>query len=149
MDYGFRGFFQLRDPHDLLAKMQHDLQRLRADPSNVYAAFDYFVTANHMVDWCWPSDRHQHRELRRTESIPRICEHLADGAKHFLLNRPHSGVEGVQHVDSPPEPVSILPDGLYISLNEEDVQEFGSRTISALDLGEKVFAYWVRRLGTR
>lgn len=145
-DYGFRGFFQLQDPHDLLAKMLHDLARLKANPCDSYAAFDFFVTANHMVHWCWPNARVQQRELRRTESIPRICEHLADGAKHFLLNRPHSGVADIQHVDAPREPTANLPDGLYVSLIDEDSKEFGSATISAVELAHKVFVYWAARI---
>jgi hypothetical protein len=60
-DYGFRDFFQIRNPYDLLDKMRHDLERLRSAPCHVYAAFDFFVTANHMVDWCWPSDGNRYQ----------------------------------------------------------------------------------------
>ncbi len=72
-DYGFRGFFALRTPQDLLAKLRHDHARLVDNPIDSYAAFDFFVTANHLVDWIWPSaTRTQQRDNRRAETIPRI-----------------------------------------------------------------------------
>ncbi len=48
------GFAELRSPRDLLAKMEHDRRRMSADPTDTYAAFDFFVTAEHMLDWSFP-----------------------------------------------------------------------------------------------
>jgi len=75
-DYGFRGFGpELRSPVDLLGKLQHDLNRLLAAPTSTYAAFDFFVTANCMVDWVWPSATNK-GEIRAEHPLTRICEHL-------------------------------------------------------------------------
>src|SRR5262249_48685067 len=61
--------------------------RMLAEPLNAFPAWDFFVTANHLVDWIWPSaGSAQHRVERRWGTIPRICEHLANGAKHFIIN---------------------------------------------------------------
>jgi hypothetical protein len=46
-----KGFAKIRSVGDLFAKLQHDLHRMHNDPLNEYAAFDFFVTAEHMVDW--------------------------------------------------------------------------------------------------
>ncbi len=44
------GIFELRTPQALLDKAVHDLERLRQDPSDAYAAFDFFVSARHMPE---------------------------------------------------------------------------------------------------
>ena len=43
----FGGFFALGTPADLLKKLRHDFS---------YAAFDFFVTAEHLLDWKYPDD---------------------------------------------------------------------------------------------
>ena len=45
-----KGFFSLKTPHDLLTKLEADRDRIEADPLDVYAAFDFCVTAWHLVD---------------------------------------------------------------------------------------------------
>jgi hypothetical protein len=37
----------LQDPADLVAKLEHDLDRIRANSHGAYAAFDFF-TADHV-----------------------------------------------------------------------------------------------------
>jgi hypothetical protein len=153
-DYGFRGFFALRTPQDLLAKLRHDHARLADNPIDSYAAFDFFVTANHLVDWIWPSATHaQQRDNRRTETIPRICEHLADGAKHFLLDHPHQGVADAAHTDGAFDPAICDPKSfdvgeLVVILEPAEAADIGQSRISALALATIVLAYWSRRIGS-
>src|SRR3990170_7760337 len=98
-DCGFNGFFNVRDPQALFEKMRYDYGRMIAEPLNVFPAWDFFVTANHLIDWIWPSaGSTQHRKERRWEAIPRICEHLANGAKHFIVNREHRAVAEIERV---------------------------------------------------
>ena len=152
MDYGFGRFFHLRYPQDLLGKLRRDYQRVLADPSDSCAAFDFFVTANHLPDWVWPSDRRAQRALRRTEPIPRVCEHLADGAKHFLLERDHTGVlellpehggVGLDRVDDSCSP----PLGLVVRLDQEEARAVGSEMVAVATLAAAVLKYWERRFG--
>ena len=42
---------KLETPADLLGKMRHDLDRLEADPSDEYAAWDFFIEAHHIREW--------------------------------------------------------------------------------------------------
>jgi hypothetical protein len=116
VDYGFRGFFELRTPHDLLKKMQRDHSRLEANSLDAYAAFDFFVTANHLVDWVWPSaTRQQLRDNREDVPLLRVCEHLADGAKHFLLTRPHQALTPPQRFQALSILISlILPRSMWV-----------------------------------
>jgi hypothetical protein len=152
-DYGFRGFFELRTPQDLMRKLEHDLERLRINPLDTYAAFDFFVTANHLVDWIWPSSsRAQLRANRREDALPRICEHLADGAKHFLLANPHQGVVATQRI-----PAAVygeaeygvsafaMPASLQVHLEPDEAAVLGCEVIDVLELATRVLEYWQRR----
>ncbi len=49
-----KAWFELRTPADLLAKLKADGERLRAEPADSHAAFDFFVTAWHLADWVYP-----------------------------------------------------------------------------------------------
>ena len=153
VDYGFRGFFELRTPHDLLKKMQHDHLRLEANSLDAYAAFDFFVTANHLVDWVWPSaTRQQLRDNREEVPLLRVCEHLADGAKHFLLTRPHQGVDATRKVSGAFDPHLFDPavfdaGALTIDLEPAEAVAIGAPQIAALELASRVLAYWVTRIG--
>src|SRR5258708_13406634 len=123
-DFGFRGFGGIGFPQDLLAKLRHDHQRILANPNAAYAAFDFFITADALPDWVWPSDRRAQRGLRETESIPRVCKHLADAAKHFFLVVPHSGVQelGV-HVEIDSKGLQAQPESegwQFVRLDAED-----------------------------
>jgi len=39
---------ELQTPKNLLDKLQFDFARIKANPLDVYAAFDFFVTAEHV-----------------------------------------------------------------------------------------------------
>lgn len=143
------GFFELQTPHDLLQKARNDLERLRANQMDTYAAFDFFVTARHIPEWLHPKDsasrdRHfsDHVELR-------VCRHLADGAKHFILtHKQHQQVQtttrlrgvwggswGNRWGNSWGRNVLIV----QLDPADSDTSLLGSR-ISALDLAEKVLS---------
>lgn len=152
-DYGFRGFFGLRTPHDLLRKMVHDHARLAANPKDTYAAFDFFVTANHLVDWIWSSaTSKQLKDNRREVPLLRICEHLADGAKHFLLTRPHQGVDGATRSSGAFDPGVFEPSAfdvgeLTVELEPAEAADLGVARLSAEQLASRVLNYWMQRIG--
>jgi hypothetical protein len=58
------GVFELRSPADLLAKLGRELERLRTAPNDVDHAFNFFVTAEHMLDWLHPGNKGKARRLR-------------------------------------------------------------------------------------
>src|SRR5207248_3556210 len=69
-----------------LAKLEHDLGRMESDPTDAYAAFDFFVTAEHLLDWLHPdraNGKADREKLRNQYEIIQIVSHLACGAKHF------------------------------------------------------------------
>ena len=80
-----KGVFDLRSPEQLLEKLEADFKRVMADPLDSYAAFDFFVTAWHLVEWKHPPtcDGAARSALLARCPILRVCEHIAVGAKHF------------------------------------------------------------------
>lgn len=66
-----KGFAKTRFVGDLFAKLQHDLQRMRNDPLDEDAAFDFFVTAEYMVDWHLPDlpAGHRRKETRSVQEL--------------------------------------------------------------------------------
>ncbi len=152
-DSGFNGFFDVRDPQALFKKMRYDYERMMAEPLNVFPAWDFFVTANHLIDWIWPSaGSAQHREERRWEAIPHICEHLANGAKHFIVNREHKAVAQIERTEgafnAAAFDASVFDAArLLITLDPKQAGALGVEQITAADLARRVLIYWGRRIG--
>ena len=80
------GIFELKTPRQLLEKVEHDFDRLRANPIDAFAAFDLFVTARHVPDWLHPNDPSKRSALFEQHVELRVCRHIAEGAKHFILH---------------------------------------------------------------
>jgi hypothetical protein len=85
----FKGFFELQTPQDLLRKLRHDFSRLKESPADSYAAFDFFLTAHHMLEWLHPGESNKGKRARmeRNNHLLRTSSHLANGAKHFQATR--------------------------------------------------------------
>jgi hypothetical protein len=87
------GLFDLRNAGDLRDKLRDDLKRLKSDPTSVYVAFDFFVTAFHLLDWQFPRDPTARKAREKQEVLLQVTSHLANGAKHFVLDdRRHTSV---------------------------------------------------------
>ncbi len=86
-----RGLFSNTSPLWLLAKLERSLTTLRADPRSQDAAFDFFVTAESLIDWLLPgrANKQARRQLYKGEPLLRIVSHLASQAKHFSVEDPH------------------------------------------------------------
>ena len=141
------GLFSLRTPRDLLSKAQHDLDRLRADPMDAYAAFDFFVAIRHLPDWLHPHNEALRKSLFASHVELRIARHIADGSKHFEATHP----QNVQVAGTSAEPAAFQSGafqasafqggGLIVELDPRDPDTGGiGKRISALELAEKVFA---------
>jgi hypothetical protein len=82
------GVFSLRTPRDLREKLEADFQRFAsAAPASrkaQYAAFDFFVCAEHLADWLAHSTGALSKSLRTYPDGP-LVSHIANGAKHFSV----------------------------------------------------------------
>lgn len=164
-DFGFNSFCSMREPRDLFAKLRHDLERMREDPLSSFPVYDFFVTANHMVDWVWPSlTQAQMRRQRASDAYLRISEHLGNAAKHFLLSREHYAVADIEVLERVPKDIVeqsfalmaepalgavwlIEPDGFYVQLDDAAARELGVNRIHVVTLAAQTLDYWQRRFG--
>jgi hypothetical protein len=134
----FQGLFELKTPADLVWKLRHDLERMATSPQDQYAAFDFFVTAEHIVDWIHPGDRAARESLRSSSPLLRITSHLANGGKHFEAKAAHhrsvTGTEKDRHVEEGyveegyfEEPLLIHLIGLFHSYQHPELVIYGLR----------------------
>jgi len=84
-----QGLFSLKTSRDLPGKLEHDFKRLRtADPATAdahYAAFDFFVAAEHLLDWISRSIGGSLSSHRAYSQGP-LVSHMANGAEHFRVD---------------------------------------------------------------
>ena len=142
------GFFQLQSPLNLLDKMEFDYTvRMQTNPIDVYAAFDFFVTAEHLPEWlgkakCSPGAPKNAEE----QAYRNICSQLANGAKHFAA-RKQDAVVGAEAIDGAFDPAifdpAIFDTGeLILELGDTEAAALGNKRISAVMLAGFVLAHW-------
>ncbi len=142
----FQGFGELQQPRDLVRKLEHDLDRLMNSPQDQYAAFDFFVTAEHIVDWRHPDDRPAREAERGSSPLLRITSHIANGAKHFEAKAKHlqyvSGVEKERYVEPGNVEEGFFEEPLMVRLTLGEEQAMGQNPVEVVWLAEQVLAYW-------
>jgi hypothetical protein len=160
-----KGIFELRTAGDLLAKLEHDFSLLRDDPGNSYAAFNFFVTAEHLLDWVYPGyeNKKPRESLRSSELVLQVCSHIATGAKHFVAQaKQHESVSGTKRpivyqggaLPRGAFPIGAIPAGavpgtwspeLLVELSGDAAKELGN-VVHVLELAERVVEFWRKYL---
>ena len=142
----FKGFAVLRVPRDLVRKLEYDLERVRKSPQDQYAAFDFFVTAEHIVDWIHPNDKKAREAVRSSLPLLRITSHLANGIKHFEAKSKHHksvvDVEKSRYVAAGYVEDGYFEDPLVVHLTKGEQQAFGQSSIEVSALALQVYEYW-------
>jgi hypothetical protein len=143
----WQGFSErLQTPRDLLAKLRHDHERLRRDPTDAFAAFDFFVTAEHLVDWTWPDDARRREKARSADPMATVS-HLASGAKHFAATAArHTSVRGLRTRTGVFDP-AIFDAGSF-DVGGLLVETAAGTSVDALTLATEVLTYWQDELGS-
>ena len=150
-----QGVFQLVGPTDLRAKLRRDLKRFSEEPLNPDMAFNFFVTAEHMLDWVYPGRANSKRRTaeKRESALLRVCSHLANGAKHFEVEDPqHDSVKSTGtaggYLSPSYFPSAYLADA-YFGAGRVLVVRLGpaasaalAPVVPALTLAEQVLQYW-------
>ena len=147
----FKGLFRLQTPRDLLTKLRHDFSRLEKDPLDEYAAFDFFVTAYHLLDWIYPDAEDEHnrdirRQVEQDNALLQVCSHIANGSKHFETTRRHRSVQDAYYEHgafdlNAFDQDAFQVDKLTIILQDEAAAQFGE-SLECLDLARKLLAFW-------
>src|SRR5262245_22316428 len=74
-------FFRLETAQLLFEKLTRDLARVERWPNDVDMAFDFFLTADAILDWLYPGPSAQHqREDLHNDPLLRAVRELAIGA---------------------------------------------------------------------
>jgi hypothetical protein len=143
----FKGFFPLQKPGDLLAKLRHDYQRLKSSPTDTYAAFDFFVTGYHMLDWLYPYDKKRREQEEKESILLQVCSHIANGIKHFhAIAKKHQSVadervqEGAFQRDAF-QANAFQVEALIFQLDGQAAVQFGTE-VECLALATQVLQYW-------
>lgn len=147
-----KGIFDLASPEDLFRKLEHDYRRVQADATDVYAAFDFVVTAWHLLEWRYPGGKNREpgKAVWKETPILRVCEHLAVGSKHF---EPHDGkLTAVR--DSQREAVwgkrvwapgvwapGVWRDDLVVTLDSPEAAVLGPR-LTLPEVADHAMAFW-------
>lgn len=151
-----RGVFGLQTARDLLQKLEVDHGRIHADPADPFAAYDFVVTAWHLLEWALPGPQNDgaRRQLCIVNPLLRVCEHLAVGGKHFEPDpKRHTSVAS-NDVGGVWAKGSWAPgtwakgtwaEWITIQLDGVAEQQIG-REITILQLADDMLAFWKRTL---
>lgn len=147
----YQGFGSLRSPKDLLGKLKRDFEALEKDANNSDLAFNFFITALHMLDWLHPNDPGKRTAIERSEILLQVCSHIANGAKHFeATNKKHTSVDDVnaggsylRSNDAGNGAVFLRSNvaGIMIDLQGDAANKLGT-PIQAHVLASKILEFW-------
>ncbi len=135
------GIFDLETPEALVRKLLVEFHQFLDKPNDTYQAFNFFVTAEHIPDWI------DKKYLRKQEPILRICSHIANGAKHFIVDR-HRSVERSKkekYVADGYVAEGYVEESLMVYLSEEEANEIGKASFRAIELAKMIVDYWSER----
>ena len=136
------GFFELETAHDLYNKLCWEFKNLKEHPQDMRVAFNFFVTAEHIPDWL-------NSKGIKNQPLPRICSHLANGAKHFHTKDKHTAVKSAwkdRYVEKGYVEEGYFLDPLMVELDEKlAVKANLENPIEVEHLAEEVINYWGNR----
>jgi len=149
------GHFELKTPRQIFNKMVRDANRIAKYPADSDACFNFFVTAEHMVDWLLPGDHNKTaRSALRSDPVLKICSQLANGAKHFqTLDKRHKSITGTNYTYS----TRITFDGeqqqpqepsveFVIGLEAAEAAALGVQSLTVRQLVARILDFWEPRV---
>jgi hypothetical protein len=145
MGTNWKAFGEIQTPADLVKKLAFDLERMKDSTQDHYAAFDFFVTAEHIVDWLHPTDRVAQKNLRDSSILLQVISHLGNGAKHFHATRGgHKTVTGMHEEPYAEDYVEegYVKDSLCVDLDPTEAAALGSTRMPVVELAQRVLEYW-------
>ena len=143
-------WFELKTPGDLFAKLRADCERLQLEPADSHAAFDFFVTAWHLVDWLHPGDAGKvaREALVNRSPLLSMCRRVANGVKHFELGDPRTGGVSETAVEGPFDRTfdfSFDRVRLVLHLDGAARDAYGE-TVQVSELARTIVAWWAAEL---
>jgi hypothetical protein len=145
-----KGIFELRTAADLFKKLEADYEALSAAPTDSRVAYNFFVTAWHLLEWLYPVDKSKREQIRDEHPVLQVCEHLAVGAKHFspgnqrlksVVNTGRAGHWPQGYWPAGYWPRGYWRDSLVVELAGGARDLFGPQ-IDVLPLAQEVMKFW-------
>ena len=135
---GMKGIFNLNSPEALAKKLFSDYELFIKNPFDPYLAFNFFITAEHIPDWIGD------KSLKKSNAALRVCSHIANGAKHFEVDRHNSVIntEKVLYVASGYVEEGYFEEPLMIYLSVDEAKELGFEQCEAIKIAELVRNFW-------
>lgn len=138
------GFFSLWRPTDLVEKLAADFDRLRAaDPTGreaQYAAFDFFVTAEHLPDWV-KHDGGASLTAQRKYPERALASHIANGMKHFqVCVKKHTAVKDTRVTAGGFQSNAFQSSGFQVARLVIDLED--GTSADALEIAGRVLQHW-------
>jgi hypothetical protein len=131
-----KGLFGLKTPKGLLQKLEREYAKLQANRIDEDTAWTFFVTADHLPDWLARTDPKSSggdniNEFKRGHPVTRVCENLANGARHFRPNVRPKDKLNISVLGTGCEMTGYVEDGYYaeeptlpVYLTSPEVVEF-------------------------
>lgn len=141
--------FGFRSASELFDKLQADYQRLASDPLDSYAAYDFFVTAWHLVDWTHSPvhDSGGRDALLARAPVLRVCEQVAVGAKHVEPYATRYALASNAESATPWAPLTWPPStwtgDLFIRFDGRARELYGDQ-LTVMQLAQLVIDVWRR-----
>ena len=147
-----KGFVELRNVKDYWKKLLFDFDHLRENEEHTYTAFNFFVTAYHLIDWIFEGQKSEERTELHQKPLMKLCSHIANGAKHFHIDsKRHKSVKKIEkdrYVEEGYVEEGYFEEPIIIYLSEPLKSKFGE-SISVVDLAEQIIDFWKNELTGR
>jgi hypothetical protein len=145
-----KGFIELKSVSDYWKKLLFDYTELKKRDNDTYIAFNFFVTAYHLLDWVFEGNYSDERTELNKEPILKICSHIANGIKHFEPKR-HNSVKKIKKKGLYEE--GFYEEGFYenpiiIYIDDDFISDIGN-SIRISDLAQMVIEFWEKELKKR
>ena len=141
-----RGIFDIFTVENLFRKLEHDCERVAADPADRWAAIDFVLTADSLRNWAC-EDRAGHEGIGDSVVV-QVCRDLANRAKHWragqLQVRESKAVGAAFQFDA------FGPGfqrGVLIVALEDGGEKQSGAEIGIGDLAVRTVAFWREELG--
>jgi hypothetical protein len=146
-----KGIFSLNTHIDLFGKLEREFEAMQRDPLNQDTAINFFITAEHMLDWLYPGDKNKklRKEIRDGEVLLQLTSHLASNAKHFQAEaKQHKSVAETGqngYFARGYFKEGYFPEWLFVGLTDEVAAQLG-KSIRVDDLAKRVLEFWRNHL---
>jgi hypothetical protein len=145
-----KGFGKLVSVKDYWKKLNWEHNQLKKDSDNTYLAFNFSITAYYLLEWVAPkpvgTQNPEWPIIKKNITYLKICEQLANGAKHFeISSKRHNSVKSMEsdrYVEDGYVEEGYFEEPIIITLSDNS-------KIKILDFAESLMVDWEKELKSR